>query len=404
TTKDDLQIIDHLRKDKKYIGTYFGWNTLSYNEKGFPNFSENIMSGPTDYKDAFCISDNDNSKENAYKIPSFVKFYEYAENNERIRKYYIFPNSNELTEIFKVHLSLVVEKILDRYVHIYNSTTFEIDKFDKIYSQIENGIYSEWLSIDICVPILFLKFEFDKYELDDKTKIEKMDDLFQVARAPSRYEHTVHPIVISSATHAFVLEGWSVRNDNYWTMTTTFSTISTELSDIINNFYSSLRIATGCNTGYGQIIYRAKEWADDFKANLPPIHKTSIRAYPLWFENYYWKQEAPTISGDNVKFVNEIFTKININDKNRLSIATHRLNLCFLRDNEEDSVIDATIALEVLLSDGSHQEMTHKLSLRVAALSKLTNSMQEKPNEVFENVKKIYAYRSAIVHGNRGDA
>lgn len=73
-----------------------------------------------------------------------------------------------------------------------------------------------------------------------------------------------------------------------------------------------------------------------------------------------------------------------------------------VRDSEEDSLLDATIALEALiLSDGGVQEMTHKLAMRIGALSKLDVDFEKEPKIVFSDVKKIYQYRLSIVHGNK---
>ena len=56
--------------------------------------------------------------------------------------------------------------------------------------------------------------------------------------------------------------------------------------------------------------------------------------------------------------------------------------------------------MEALLSDDERQEMTHKLALRMAALLSLCKTGQQTPVEVFRAVKKIYRYRSAVVHGS----
>ena len=76
------------------------------------------------------------------------------------------------------------------------------------------------------------------------------------------------------------------------------------------------------------------------------------------------------------------------------------MNLCYLRDDPEDAAIDATIGLEAALSDDEPQEMTHKLALRVAALSCYFNDCQKSTHQVFREIKSVYRYRSALVHGS----
>jgi lipopolysaccharide biosynthesis regulator YciM len=96
----------------------------------------------------------------------------------------------------------------------------------------------------------------------------------------------------------------------------------------------------------------------------------------------------------------KVFTKIIESKNNRINIAIKRLNLCYERENEEDAIIDVTIAIEALLSDDNNQEITHKLALRIAALSKYDTMVKEAPNVIFEQIKKIYSFRSAVVHGS----
>src|SRR5260370_42543411 len=89
----------------------------------------------------------------------------------------------------------------------------------------------------------------------------------------------------------------------------------------------------------------------------------------------------------------------------RLELVIKRLNSCYMREEQEDAILDATIGLEILLSDGDTQEVTHKLALRLAALSTLVPGCEQQAATVFRNVKKaIYAFRSAVVPGNEKKA
>jgi len=76
-----------------------------------------------------------------------------------------------------------------------------------------------------------------------------------------------------------------------------------------------------------------------------------------------------------------------------------RLNLSSMRTTDEDGIIDAMIAMEALLSDGT-QEMTTKF--RCAWLD-LQNRWSPSCRKVFMEMKRIYAFRSKIVHGDATD-
>jgi hypothetical protein len=81
-----------------------------------------------------------------------------------------------------------------------------------------------------------------------------------------------------------------------------------------------------------------------------------------------------------------------------LMVAAGRINESSLRSRPEDAILDLTIALEALLSDGS-QELTYKLALRVAAIVRINPSYPRTSSEAFREIKAIYGYRSSIVHG-----
>jgi hypothetical protein len=61
--------------------------------------------------------------------------------------------------------------------------------------------------------------------------------------------------------------------------------------------------------------------------------------------------------------------------------------------------------LEILLSDGDAQEVTHKLALSLAALSRFVPGYEREAGTIFRNVKSsIYPFRSAVVHGDEKKA
>jgi hypothetical protein len=124
-----------------------------------------------------------------------------------------------------------------------------------------------------------------------------------------------------------------------------------------------------------------------------------VRKYPAFFEDGYWSEDVPTLTEQDITEVGNLFTKLRNANRREFNIAVRRLNLALLREDEEDSILDATIGLEALCSDGSAQEIVYKLRLRVAALLQLLEEDGYSPTEVFNTVKRIYDYRSAVVHG-----
>lgn len=401
--KEGLDSVRQLKSENKYIGTYFSWPQMSQYDNGLPSFSESLMSGPTDHKRAFGKDSNSRvAVQDLPALPAFKALLEYAKSYDDLKNYFAQSISTSIDKmIFESQISLTAEHLVDRYIHTYENDPFSVERLLHIYLPIESGIFSKKLPIDIVVPVLFLKFDFEDASLGANAKIERMSDEFQLARAPKRaYGPGVHPSVLSSATHALVLRGWELKNESYWQSRDAYSRTSVYPLRQIDRFFSAIRIATGVDTGYAQLLMRPIGWAHDYTAYLPPVEGTSIRGYPTWFENFYWLKPVPTLTSEDAAKIGYIFSELSTIEHNKLALATRRLNRCFLRENEEDSILDATIAIEVLLTDDSRQEITHKLALRMAALSKLSKDGDHVPAEVYSAIKKIYSYRSAVVHGS----
>jgi hypothetical protein len=156
---------------------------------------------------------------------------------------------------------------------------------------------------------------------------------------------------------------------------------------------------TGLPTGYAQLLVVPLGWASSYKADLVPLQKTSVKDYPPSFEDGCWNQAVPMVSTKELAEAAQLFLRIRElqTTKSGMAIALRRLNSSSLRTNGEDGLLDAMIGLEALLSDGS-QEMTHKIALRLAALYKLVDPA--KSTDVFKEIKRIYGFRSKIVHGS----
>jgi hypothetical protein len=97
--------------------------------------------------------------------------------------------------------------------------------------------------------------------------------------------------------------------------------------------------------------------------------------------------EPLKVSDLQVQEVRDLFTALtaakDTGKGNRLQLVIKRLNSCYMREDQEDAILDATIGLEILLSDGETQEVTHKLALRLAALSTLVSGFEHQaPNSL----------------------
>jgi hypothetical protein len=390
-----------------YIGSYYDFPSLSYRKNGLPDFSSSIGNGPIDYSNCF-YSYGGKPKVDEKNLLSFSKLVSYVRANQKLHDRFTHEHAPAIgagieLSIDEINITSGIKDCINRYVHTHKTLDFERENGISAIAPTLAYIFNKDLNIEICVPILFLGFPFDEHKIADGVYVERINDQLHLARyGVESFNSSAHKLVKSSATHALVLKGWHVPNSRrMWDFNILSQPRAYPLS-IIDNFFGALRIASSVHTGYAQVYSVAKGWSAHVKADLPCLEGATIRAYPGFFEDYYWNVESvPEISVDEMNVVATLFNNISSAKENSIHLSIKRLNQCLVRDSEEDSVLDATIALEALLSDDGNQEMTHKLSMRIGALARLDMSFAKTPYQAFNDVKKVYTYRSAIVHGSK---
>lgn len=405
--KEGLASVSNAVASKKYIGTYYDFPTLSYSDNGLPSLSSSLLNGPIEYKGCFGALGrepliNEDQLETFNNLVIFVK--QHSDLHER----FIPENYNTKKESLNIDIGAIqikssIKDAIERYIHLNNSFEYEETKAISIIKPFVSYVFNEKLDIDIVIPLLFLDFDTDDYEISENVFLQRIKDKYHLSRYKlGPYNVSANQYVASSATHALVLKGWHVPNQKHMWNFDILSKPSAYPLDFIETFFGALRIGTDIDTGYAQIFSVARGWCAHAKANLPYIQGTTVRAYPSWFENYYWNIDVvPKLSKDTIDKLRSIFNQLINAKENSINLAIKRLNRCLVRDSEEDSVLDATIALEALLSDDGNQEMTHKLAMRVGAITKLSKDFKKTPQQAFKDIKSIYAYRSAIVHGSK---
>jgi hypothetical protein len=262
-------------------------------------------------------------------------------------------------------------------------------------------LLEETLPRIVIVPILFLKFEVPHIRISDFVTVQKLSDDFHLARGwhGSRTDLS-NPLIESGATHALFISNGILENHNDMVRGQATWRPEHYPVEMIDTFFAVLRISTGHATGYAQLLTLPVGWASAYSAYLPELHGPSIKNYPPAFEHHGELDEVPTIGSSDADKIaqacRDLELALGTKQGPKLRVAMHRLNLSAMRASNEDGIIDAMIALEALLSDGT-QEMTHKVAMRLAGLYKLVNP--SRTEQVFKEVKRIYGFRSKIVHG-----
>lgn len=399
--KEGITIVRKLEEEKKYIGNHYKFPSVSYKVDGMPDFSI-FGSQPLDYGNPFGLSPS--SVVNCNDIPEIKKFIDFAKDKDYIQKHFkeFYKDYPSDFNFFEISILLLFNNAIDRYISLNKQEQFRDDLFTPIYELIENGIFDEQLKINILIPILMLGFDFEFLKLNHNTAIIRMNDDVQISRAgKTDSAPEIHWVVANKASHAILFTNYTIANKGYSSVFNSLASATTYPIDEIEEFLAALRIVTGLNTGYAQLLAQPINWAFNFKAYLPPLHGAIVRAYPNYFDKGYWLNPTDIITEEQAKQVGKIYEQILAIKNNRIKIALRRLNMCLLRSIDEDRILDAAIGLEALFADDEKQEMTHKLALRVAAISKIGKTFNNTPIEILSAVKNIYSYRSAIAHGSK---
>ena len=408
---DALQHIQTALDTEKYLGTIFDWGNVQYKENGMPSFNSSL-NGPTDYTGAFRpeVRQSEPPHDPTKEIQSFGELHEFIFNNEFLTRRILPPGTwesrdsgEDQSDSVRFTTYYIPQKIADRYVHLYNTTYFDKSLYQELYNEYEQSVFAERLGLEIHIPILFLNFSFSEVRIDEQARIVRMDDDFHRARYSVKTPGLGgHDFVLPCATHSLVLDNWGIKNQNQFDLGHILSNQDAFPIDHVDKFFGALRAICGQPTGYCQLLCKLTGWSRDWywKGNLPQVTGTSVRAYPGFFDNFYWNQDSyPLINVNDISRCGIAFRQLLDAKENSIAIGVRRLNRCYCRDDEEDWIIDATIALEALLSDGDPQEMTHKLALRVAAISQLVPGQSKSADQVFKDIKAVYRLRSQIVHG-----
>lgn len=259
--KEGLSLVREANDSGKYIGTHFDFPKLNFGKNGLPQLSSTTGSCPVDYSGCF-FSFSGKPLVNEDEIESFNELVQYVRSRELLlKRFSLAVEPPPEIEIDKIQVLSDVKNSIDRYIHKFNSFEFEAQSVEKVISPVLSYIFDEHLSINICVPILFIDFGIDEQELAPSIAIERISDGEHLARYKvSSYNTSAHESVIHAATHALVLKDWYVPNtERRWD----FNILKDARAypfDIIDRFFGAIRICSTSKTGYGQIYSVAKGW------------------------------------------------------------------------------------------------------------------------------------------------
>ncbi len=399
-----LDCIEFYKKNKKAIisdtfsNSYESYPLLRYASTGYPYFtkSDNFK---INYSILFYKETELTNKS------SFINYLEYILKDDEYCSFYnlgiySISSMNRTKEVTEWLMSkLYVLHVIDRYFQLHNKLKFQEDAFRKICFEWLNCITKKELGFNLVIPILMTTFSFKKFQLSDEIEICKMDNQFQKSRHNYVSENSsANERVVASATHAFrITKNSYIKSDSN---SMSFLNKNKELAQVTDLLFGYLRLVTNCITGYAQLIIEPVGWAQSWIADLNPLIINTTRAYPTIFEEHrYWYDKPDEISKNQLSHFNFSLYLNTVNNNRSIKIAILRLNSVYIREGEADIILDIAIGLEAIYLEANDNEgVTHKLASRSALLCKNHPLDDLTTEDVFIATKKMYAFRSAIVH------
>lgn len=342
---------------------------------------------------------------NILEFERFKKLYQYIIDTEELRTAFF----KDVSEPSEHAIKTMISEIVERYLYKTNANDEVPQDVEKkiapfVIEKLKRYILDS-LKIDIYVPICLATFEDDNITLNDTVEIIRISPDIQKARKKAcTYESVNEDSVAACATHMIVIHNYHFNNKEYISINDSTRRYTAYPLDIIDNIMAVIRIVTGYSIGYEQIISSPIGWVDSICADLTPLYGAKTHfVNPLELEKGWFHLPVSYIDSKQAEDIKKLYeTVMNFdqgNNNSKLFFALKRLNRCMLRNEVDDMAIDATIGLEALLSGGTKGEITYTISNRIPIVFKFESNEKYALNDCRNIMKKIYNYRSSVVHG-----
>lgn len=373
------------------------WPSTSYTYPFYSLYNSNYI----DYSSALSYQKSED-KIWIEEVDGVKDYVSLVASNENLQRRLLINKRMKENKISLCAL-LILGDLVDRYIAKDKQTKFVEEKFNIVYEEVLNSYMLEFLEFDICVPILMLEFEDDRIQLSDNVSIERMNHQFIRSKSVvGSYDTHNERLVLDCATHMFVIKGFSLKNTEWDTIDLlTDKNVYPEV--LINKLFACLQIITGQKTGYAQLVIRPiNNWISrNCRGDLLGYTGAKAQEYPEYFKEGEWTKEHIKVNSAQINEIKRLSKQLFDIKSAALDLAIDRLHRSELRNREDDTILDAIIGIELLLSDNDKGELTYKISSRMATITTLLEDFPYQPKEVKKSVAQVYRYRSDIVHSRK---
>jgi hypothetical protein len=393
--------VRRLRDEGRIISRHYDYPSLDSFDSGQPRITHG--QGPIDYANIFKLATTDQWSVSFDAVPALDELAQLAIQDDDLRGRLLAPGIEEMNEwrerFVTISASRIPLELLDRLLNTVGDSYTDADLW-AAWLPLRNGLLQEKLAVELVVPVCLATFSTtDTIPATKWARVELLPEGEQRARMPKTiWNAAALDTVAAAATHAITISGYEIEGSRR--MMLDWSRPDFYPLDRIELAFEALRIATSATIGYAQIYIRPVGWAWDYKADLPPVIQGSFaRRYPPTFDDYGWLRGPEIVTETEITGMSTTLLELE-KAGDALRLASRRFSNAALRADEDDAVLDLCIALEAALGDRQRNEMTYKLSLRSAAVLGLDASEGYDAATILQRVKRLYDWRSAVVHGD----
>ena len=293
-------------------------------------------------------------------LSEVAKLREYLQN-------LVDDNSNDI-KIRKI-VSDYIYTLLYKYADYGLFPKFNENAFLKVFSWLEDYMYGE-IEYKHYAPLYRFNMPTNKIKLPDNFLIIKVrpEELVEILKSGSlRHE-------VFFLTHVI----------HFTSKTSNYEEKKQTLDDII----TALRLFKAGRVGYNTIYSHPA-----LTEALGSSHSSTNR---ILLGDIDYTLNNNEVSQFRILCENFLrYSSKRIKQQKFMSIAIDRFNLALEERDEEDRIINLSIALEALFSTGS-EDLTYKLRLRISVL---VGQDDNESNFLFDFINKAYEIRSKLVHG-----
>ena len=317
------------------------------------------------------------------KIPEYQESIELMKNDKTISKHLNILVGNYYSKS-RIEASSVLRNLIEVSLRKYSEKNlFNDNSFNELYEDFESFFYDD--KIRMSYKIFITNFTSDTpIKIEDNLQIRPMTiyekDFFSdsmMMGLSSRYNFLTH--VIEQIGYQEKLIGDEAPKNSV--------DIRKEY-DVVEKVLSALRlfkkgkiISSLVMTQETSLIHSmGTSYSERGQQNLSSSQKYTLNSEEILEFIKFWKLIADS----------------RYHQSKSVGIAIRRFNYAYDREKNEDEIIDYLIAFEALLFKSETQELSEKLSRRVA---RLLEEDFDSRKRAYKTIKDFYNKRSKIVHG-----